>query len=93
MGAMQTIEHAQAKPINFPSLFRTNRSAMRTRATLQSAWWENLAPYINTKTTDCPPPDMGDTGYTNGPKGDDNNEKQQVLHNTATAAAWRERGP
>lgn len=30
---------------------------------------------------------MGDTGYTNGPKGDDNNEKQQVLHNTATAAA------
>lgn len=37
--------------------------------------------------TDCPPPDMGDTGYTNGPKGDDNNEKQQVLHNTATAAA------
>lgn len=47
------------------------------KATLQSAWWKIQHLILTHKTTDYPPPDLGNTSYTNGPKGDDN-EKQQI---------------
>lgn len=47
------------------------------KATLQSAWWKIQHLISTHKTTDYPPPDLGNTSHTNGPNGDDN-EKQQI---------------